>query len=128
MAGMLSFESYKSFRNYLDNTTETTVLPLGQSAKVFCGNCEVIYKTDDRGIMSIARCIPAHGFYLFEICATYAKTIPPCTYYRLGKTMNEAKRDFKAVMGDWMKIISARLIPPGEEAESILTNPIQVPL
>lgn len=128
MAGMLSFESYKNFRNYLDNTTETTVLPVGQSAKVFCGNCEVIYKTDDRGIMSIARCIPAHGFYLFEICATYAKTIPPCTYYRLGKTMNEAKRDFKAVMGDWMKIISARLIPPGEEAESILTNPIRVPL
>ncbi len=125
---MLSFESYKNFRNYLDNTTETTVLPLGQSAKVFCGNCEVIYKTDDRGIMSIARCIPAHGFYLFEICATYAKTIPPCTYYRLGKTMNEAKRDFKAVMGDWMKIIVARLIPPGEEAESILTNPIRVPL
>ena len=104
---MLSFESYKNFRNYLDNTTETTVLPLGQSAKVFCGNC---------------------GFYLFEICATYAKTIPPCTYYRLGKTMNEAKRDFKAVMGDWMKIIVARLIPPGEEAESILTNPIRVPL
>ncbi len=125
---MLSFESYKNFRNYLDNTTETTVLPVGQSAKVFCGNCEVIYKTDDRGIMSIARCIPAHGFYLFEICATYAKTIPPCTYYRLGKTMNEAKRDFKAVMGDWMKIIVARLIPPGEEAESILTNPIRVPL
>ena len=118
----------QNFRNYLDNTTETTVLPPGQSAKVFCGNCEVIYKTDDRGIMSIARCIPAHGFYLFEICATYAKTIPPCTYYRLGKTMNEAKRDFKAVMGDWMKIISARLIPPGEEAESILTNPIRVPL
>lgn len=104
------------------------MLPVGQSAKVFCGNCEVIYKTDDRGIMSIARCIPAHGFYLFEICATYAKTIPPCTYYRLGKTMNEAKRDFKAVMGDWMKIIVARLIPPGEEAESILTNPIRVPL
>ena len=42
--------------------------------------------------------------------------------------MNEAKRNFKAVMGDWMKIISARLIPPGEEAESILTNPIRVPL
>ena len=78
--------------------------------------------------MSVARCIPARGFCLFEICATYAKTIPPCTYYRLAKTMNEAKRNFKAVMGDWMKIISARLIPPGEEAESILTNPIRVPL
>lgn len=50
------------------------------------------------------------------------------TAYRLAKTMNEAKRNFKAVMGDWMKIISARLIPPGEEAESILTNPIRVPL
>ena len=125
---MLCFECYKDFRDYLNTTTETTVLPKGQSAKVFCRNCEVIYKTDDRGIMSVARCIPARGFCLFEICATYAKTIPPCTYYRLGKTMNEAKRDFKAVMGDWMKIISARLIPPGEEAESILTNPIQVPL
>lgn len=87
---------------------------------------KLIYETDARGVTSVVRCVPKDGVYLFEINATYAKSIPPSTYYELGKTKKEAKHRFQRAM-TWMTITSIRMVPP-DEAESILTNPMKMPM
>lgn len=91
-------------------------------------NCKLIYGTDESGVTTVTRCIPADGFYLFEVRAAYAKTQPPSIYYILARTKNNAVRRFKNTIGIWLKAVSVRMIPPGREAESILTNPVKMPL
>lgn len=91
--------------------------------------CKLIYKTkitDEIESKILVRCIPKDGVYLWEIRATYDKNIPPTTYYRLGKTKTDVRRDFNDTMC-WMKITSIRLVPYGDEAEAILTNWMKIP-
>lgn len=75
----------------------------------------------------LKRCIPNEGIYLFEVCATYAKRIPPSTYYYLGACEKDVRERFAHLMG-WMTATSVRLIPPGDEAERILTNMYTMPI
>lgn len=89
--------------------------------------CDLEYTTNNKGVTSVTRCIPHQGVSLFEIKATYAKTVPSATYYVLGDTKKMAKGRFENTM-TWLTITSIRLIPPGEEAESILTDPMRMPL
>lgn len=66
-------------------------------------NCKLICETDESGVTTVTRCIPADGFYLFEICAAYAKTQPPSIYYILARTKNNAVRRFKNTIGIWLE-------------------------
>lgn len=95
--------------------------------------CTLVYEhsewvadTEIESETHLQRCIPDDGVFLYEIKATYAKQIPPTTYYYLGKSVKHAKERFSNVMS-WMKITDIRLIPPGEEAQRILTNPNTIP-
>ena len=75
----------------------------------------------------LARCIPHEGVFLYEIRATYAKQIPSSTYYVLRRTQKEAVSRFKRTL-EYMKITSIVMIPPGDEAEAILTDRYKMPL
>lgn len=72
-----------------------------------------------------ARCVPHEGVFLYEVCATYAKPVSAVPYYVLGKTEAEARRRVR----DWygLTVVTVRLIPPGAEAETILTDPLRMP-
>lgn len=91
--------------------------------------CELQYRPYEnefgRGRV-LARCVPHHGVCLYEVLATYAQSVPPSTYYVLGRTMREAR----ARVQDWygLTVKSVRLIPPGQEAERILTDPRRMPM
>lgn len=89
--------------------------------------CQIEYTTDERGVKSASRCVPYTGVTLFEIKATYAKSVPSSTYYYLGRTKKDATSRFMSVMGRYMTITSLREIPPGDEAESILTDMYRMP-
>lgn len=92
--------------------------------------CDLIYEdyATEHGCGTVVkRCIPHDGVFLFEIRATYAKCNPCTAYYILGRTKKEAVERFANTMG-WMGICSVRLIPPGEEAESILTDWRKMPM
>ena len=75
----------------------------------------------------LRRCVPDDGILLFEVKATYSPTHPPATYYRLGKSVGDVKRQFTESMC-WLKVVLVRHIPPGEEAEAILTDPMRMPI
>lgn len=92
--------------------------------------CQLIYEPfkTEYGIGTVlTRCIPNEGVWLYEIQATYAKQIPSSKYYYLGRTEKEARSRFYGTLGSWMTINSIRLIPPGDEAERILTDPLRMP-
>lgn len=92
--------------------------------------CQLVYEPYESkcgtGIV-LTRCIPNDGVWLYEIQATYAKQIPSAKYYYLGRTEKEARSRFQNTLGSWMTITSIRLIPPGDEAERILTNRFIMP-
>lgn len=95
--------------------------------------CTLVYEQNewitDCGVVSqttLKRCIPDDGVFLFEIKATYAKQVPSCKYYYLGTSTKDARERFTNTMS-WMKITEVRLIPPGEEAERVLTDPKRMP-
>ena len=85
----------------------------------------LIYETEN-GVTRLCRCVPYKGVRLYEIKATYAKTVRASSYYILAKTLREAKRRFRSTF-TWLDVVGVRLIS-GEEAESILTNPLKMPL
>lgn len=92
--------------------------------------CQLIYEPFETkcgmGIV-LTRCVPNDGVSLYEIQATYAKQIPSTKYYFLGRTEKEARSRFQNTLGSWMTITSVRLIPPGDEAEHILTDRLRMP-
>ena len=85
------------------------------------------YETDKRGVTKVVRCVPKDGYSLYEVNATYDKNHPHSSYYRLGSSTAEVIERFQNGK-PWLTIIGLRLIPPGEEAEAILTNPNKMPL
>lgn len=92
--------------------------------------CRLIYEPFEteycKGTVLI-RCIPNDGVSLYEIQATYAKQRSSTKYYYLGRTEKEARSRFQNMLGSWMTITSIRLIPPGDEAECILTDRLRMP-
>lgn len=92
--------------------------------------CQLIYEPFETkcgmGVV-LTKCIPNNGVSLYEIQATYAKQIPSTKYYFLGRTEKEARLRFQNTLGSWMTITSIRLIPPGDEADHILTDRLRMP-
>ena len=92
--------------------------------------CDLEYETFNTPYgegKTLKKCIPKEGVSLYEIKATYAKQVPPTTYYYLGRNKQDARKRFLNTI-PYMNITSTRLIPPGEEREQILTNPMRMPL
>lgn len=92
--------------------------------------CQLIYEpfeTEHCKGTVLTRCIPNDGVQLYEIQATYAKQRPSTKYYYLSRTEKEARSRFQNTLGSWMTITSIRLIPPGDEAERILTDRLRMP-
>lgn len=87
----------------------------------------LFYEVDKKGMEKLVRCIPNEGYGLYEVQATYAKNHPPSSYFRLGLTADEVLNRFRNGK-PWLTIVGLRLIPPGEEAEDILTDPNKIPL
>lgn len=95
----------------------------------YCLMCTLIYKpfkTEYGEGEVLDRCIPKEGVWLWEIQATYAKQHPVSTHHVLGRTKEEALERFHNTMS-WMTVTSIRCIPPGAEAELILTNRYLMP-
>ena len=91
--------------------------------------CELVYEnfvTEHGYGQKLVRCIPHPNVMLWEISATYANPVKPCAYYVLGRTKKEAKERFMNCFS-WLYITNIRYIPPGDEAENILTNPFKMP-
>lgn len=75
----------------------------------------------------VDRCVPLDGVFLYEVSAAYARQIPSTYYYVLGGNVADARRRFLFIYS-WMDVRTVRLIPPGAEAESVLTNPLKMPM
>lgn len=96
------------------------------SITVFDDRCALVYEPDDKGVICVVRCIPLDGQILYECLGHYDKRCKPLSYYLLASNGKEAKKRYRFFFGyePW----SLREIPPGDEAESILTNPNKMPL
>lgn len=91
--------------------------------------CKLVYEpfeTKDGYGQKLVRCVPFEGVCLFEVSATYAKSKPSSKYYVLGGTIRDAKNRFTSWYS-WLSVTDIRYIPPGDEAERILTDPLRMP-
>ena len=91
---------------------------------------EPIYEDTDTKyghLTRLVRIVPKEGMWLFEIQATYAKRVPSTTYYILALNKSHAVKRLKSIL-TWLDVTSVRKIPPGDEAEDILTDPLKMPL
>lgn len=92
--------------------------------------CELIYtpfRTKYGYGRVLSRCIPKENVNLYEIKATCSGKQSSSAYYFLGRSKREAKIRFQNTMGTFLNFVSIRMIPPGEEAERILTNKFLMP-
>lgn len=91
--------------------------------------CKLLYrpfKTEHGYGKELVRCVPHEGVWLYQISATYSDQIPCAQYYYLGRTEKEALMRFKNTM-PWLKVKSIQMIPPGDQAECILTDRLRMP-
>ena len=65
--------------------------------------------------------VPHDGYYLFAVCATYAKSLKPNPYYVIARTEREAKQIFQKYY-DWLDVISEVRKCGEEETEAYTTN------
>ena len=88
--------------------------------------CDLVYKNMGNNMVSLLRCIPHEGQLLYEVSGTLHKSKPNTTQRFLAESEREAKERYLYLYG-W-KATSCRYIPPGDEAESILSDPSKMPL
>lgn len=65
------------------------------------------------------------GYLLWEIGASYARSLPPTRYYVAARSAREAKQIFKASFS-WLDCISFVGLPDADTTEYILNNPKKV--
>ena len=73
------------------------------------------------------RCIPNEGVNLYRFRARLSKRYSSDVYYVLGRNKTEARFRFKSLL-PYMEILQIEFIPPCDEAEEILTNPLKFPI
>ena len=105
---------------------ETITSGVAEFVKTKSNRCFNIYGAEGDGAVSIIRKVPDDGYFLFEVGGTYSKTLSFTYRTFLAKNASEAKARYKKVFG-W-DALSYRFIPPGEEAESVLTDPLMMPI
>lgn len=91
--------------------------------------CDLLYRPYETELGKgrvLSSCVPHEGVLLYEVFATYARPVPPAPYYVLRRTEAEAQRRVR----DWygLTVVAVRPIPPGAEAETILTDPLRMPM
>lgn len=64
----------------------------------------------------------AEGYLLWEIGASYARSLPPTKYYVAARSAREAKKIFKSFF-NWLDCISFVGLPDADTTEYILGNP-----
>ena len=87
---------------------------------------DLVYARCKYNGVSVVRCIPKDNNLLFEVGGTYVKSKPLTYRCFLAGSAKEAKERYKSLYG-W-NATKCRCIPPGIEAEDILTNPLKMPL
>ena len=96
------------------------------SITVFNDKRALIYEPDERGVICAVRVVPLDGQFLFECCGNYDKRQKPVTHYLLAASKKEAESEYENLFG-W-RPWSVRVIPPGDEAEAILTDIKKMPI
>lgn len=92
--------------------------------------CKYEYQTEvckDYVRTFATRCIPNRDVNLYEVRARLTKSQRTNVYYVLGRNITEARARFKSLL-PYMEVLLTELIPPGAEAEEILTNPLKFPI
>ena len=93
--------------------------------KVKKESCDMVFAEDKDGVVAV-QCIPTGDNLLFWVSGAYVKRAPPVSNLILARTNKEAKQKYKNLHG-W-EATECWYIPPGEEADEILTNPLLMPL
>lgn len=82
---------------------------------------------EDFALTAAVRCIPNEGVNLYRVRARLTKSQRTNVYYVLGRNTTEAQARFKSLL-PYMEMLLIELIPPGLEAEAILTDPLKFPI
>lgn len=82
---------------------------------------------EDFTLKTAVRCIPNEGVNLYRVRARLTKSQRTNVYYVLGRNKTEARSRFKSLL-PYIEILQIEFIPPDDEAEEILTNPLKFPI
>lgn len=85
----------------------------------------MITKKEDYYAKILIEIILHEGYSLWEIGATYAKSLPKTKYYIVAKTAKEAKDKFTATF-TWFSFVDKPIKCSPEEEYEILHNPSRV--
>lgn len=96
------------------------------SITIFDNRCALVYEPDDKGVICVVRCIPLDGQILYECLGHYDKRQKPVPCYLLATSVKEAKARYHYFFG--YNAWTVKEVPPGEEADRILTDPHKMPL
>lgn len=65
---------------------------------------DLVYDTTEAGVIYLKSYELHDGYSLFRVSASYAKTVPACSYYVVERTKAEATRRFKESF-PWLNLI-----------------------